>query len=144
MIQKVRDAIVRELEQIDGLAVLPYFGQLADPARPDIDSHAIPAVLVDFVGDENDGQIRTMQFNLYIVHVTYSANKEYRNGTHTEVYQLLEAIDDRLRKMINAQIFPEKSRKIFDNNTDKGYLTVFTLAISAQIIDQGVHTWNID
>jgi hypothetical protein len=144
MIQEVRDAIVREIGQIDGLSVLPYLGQLADPAKPDIDSHAIPAVLVDFVGDENDGQIRTMKFNLYIVHVTYSANKEYRNAAHAEVYQLLEAIDGRLRKMTDAQVFPEKSRKIFDNNTAKGYLTVFTLAISAQIIDQGVHTWSID
>ena len=144
MIQEARDTLMRTIGEIEGLTVLPYLGQLSDPQKPDIGSHTLPAVLVDFVGDEGEGETVILHFNLYITHVTYSSHETYRKESHAEVYGLLEQISNRLRHITQMSVFPKQSKKIFDNHTAKGYLTIFTRAVDVHILDEGVSTWHLE
>lgn len=141
MIQEVRDGIVSVLDEIDGVSALRYLGEISDPTRPDLNHHTLPLIFVDFVGDEGDGQTRTLTFNLYFVHVAYSMHETYRHGTHDEIFSLLESADNALRHCRCATLNPGRLRKIYDDQTDKGYLTIFSRVLTAQLIDEGVHTW---
>ena len=141
MIQETRDGIVSVLDAIEGVTARRYLGEISDPAHPDLNQHTLPLIFVDFVGDDGDGQTRTLTFNLYFVHVAYSMNETYRHGTHNEIFTLLEAADNALRHCTCATLNPGRLRKIYDDQTAKGYLTIYSRVVTAQLIDEGVHTW---
>jgi hypothetical protein len=144
MISEVRDAIISALAQATEATVRPYYGEVADPEKPEINSHHLPLIFVDFVGDESDGELRRLFFNLYFVQVAFSANDTYRSGAHDETFAVMEAADRALRKVPEANVMPRRSKKIFDDRTAKGYLTIYARAVEAHITDEGVHGWNVE
>ena len=144
MITETMESILEALREIDRVTVTPYLGEISDPERPDLNQHQLPIIFVDYVGDESDGETRKLFFNLYVVHVTYSNAPAYRHGAHDEVFTLLEEIDTRLRHVETAHLLPRRSRKIFDDRTPKGYLSIYSRSVEAQITDEGVSEWNLE
>ena len=106
-----------------------YFGEIRDPQKVKIDINNLPLVLIDYIGDDNQSALKKRHsFSLYITHISYSNNKKTRTSKHYELYELLEKID----KLLNLQSYSEsepirvnRTRKIADQVTDIGYLTVF-------------------
>ena len=143
-IRETRAAILQALKSVPDVAVHSYQGELSDPKKPSINFHHLPAIFVDYVGDESDGEHRTLYFNLYIVHLSFSGNENYRDGARGELFDLLESTDSALRHTQEAALFPRRSKKIFDDRTPKGYLSIYTRAVEAQIIDKGVSEWNLE
>jgi len=143
-IRETRSAIVEALDALPDVSVAPYRGEISDPKKPSINFHHLPAIFVDYIGDESDGERRTLYFNLYIVHLSFSANETYRDGARGELFDLLEQTDSALRHVSDVTLLPRRSKKIYDDRTPKGYLSIYTRAVEAQITDEGVNEWNLE
>ncbi len=109
-----------------------YFGELANPSETRLDINNLPLVYLDFVGSSKIAGNRLQQehnFCLYIVHLSYSANKTTRTNKHYELYELFAKLKENLNIQSFANFEPitwGSSKKIYDQNIASGYLTVFT------------------
>jgi len=141
VIEKVHNHIVETLSAIGGVSVDRYYGQLSDPKDPDIQKEELPKILVDFVGDEREGSNRALYFNLYFVHIAYSANESYRQQTNATISKMMEEVEKRLDKVTRFFVRTNRSRKLFDAAIDEGYLSLFSRSITAYTTDEGVYEW---
>lgn len=131
----IRDAIIQEIEKIEGITVKNYLGELSDPQKPQIKDTEIPLVLIDYIGDDpasGQNEVKHM-FNLYIVHVTLSANPKNRDINSKDVLTLLKSLDEAVSLTIKneAIITLGRLRKIFDAASTKGYLSIYMRTVYA-------------
>jgi len=143
VIERVHAHIVESLLSINGVFVERYYGQLSDYSSPDLKKDELPKILVDFVGDNRDGMRRMLHFNLYFVHIAYSANKDYRQKSLSDLSVLMEETEKRLDKITDFMVQTNRSRKIFDAAIKEGYLSVFSRSVTAHITDEGVYEWTM-
>ncbi len=141
MIERSHQTIVDALRQDKKIYVDRYYGQLSDYKAPDLSKDEFPKILVDFTGDRRDGMDRVLSFNLYFVHIAYSANKDYRQASLSTLAAMMEKAEKHLDKIETIPITTKSSRKIFDAKIDQGYLSVFSRGIEAHITDEGVYQW---
>lgn len=130
MIEEIQNNIITALSGIANTK--RYFGELSDPKSPELTDGELPLILVDFVGDSILGNDRTLLFNIYFVHISYSANEETRGKKIIEATNLINEADKALLKSyIGANVELKSLKKIYDSKSKKGYLTIFTRQIGA-------------
>jgi len=127
MIAKVQESIIERVADLGDITCRRYYGELSSPKEPKLTEGELPLVLVDFVGDKPQDATRViLQFNIYIVHVSYSANIHTRAKKHQEVLSLMESVDRVISLPFGSSIVTLKTlKKIYDGISSKGYLTVF-------------------
>ena len=127
MIAKVQESIIERVTALGDITCRRYYGELSSPKEPKLTEGELPLVLVDFVGDKPKDSTRViLQFNIYIVHVSYSANIHTRAKKHQEVLSLMESVDRVISLPFGSSIVTLKTlKKIYDGISSKGYLTVF-------------------
>ena len=138
----IQDLLISSLqEKTDAKKVDYYFGELSDYNKPDLGVDDLPIVLVDFKGDKESSITTELLFNLYIVNIAFSNNKNTRKNAHLELYKLLEQIDTALFTL-NTPAKVKQSRKIFDAKIERGYLTIFAKDIAIQTTPKELEQWS--
>ena len=127
MIAKVQEEMIERVLKLGDISCRRYYGELANPKMPKLKTGEFPLVLIDFVGDKpKDASRVTLIFNIYIVHISYSANVHTRAKKHQEVLSLIEIVDRTVSLPFNTSIVVLRNlKKIYDGVSDKGYLSVF-------------------
>jgi len=129
MYQKYQDGLIAAITTDTDINAAKYFGELEKPQEGNFAKAALPMVYVDFVEDDTSNQkIIDIKFSLYIVHMSYSKNRETRSNAKNEIHTVLKEIYKNLAfKTIEDSdpITLAKLQKIFDANAAGGYLTVY-------------------
>lgn len=127
MVATLQEEIIQRVLSLGDLSCRRYYGELSSPKEPKLKEGELPLVLVDFIGDKpKDAGRVTLMFNIYIVHVSYSANVHTRAKKHQEVLALIQCVDRTLSLPFETSIVVLKNlKKIYDGISNKGYLTVF-------------------
>ena len=118
-----------------------YFGELSSYDKPELEASELPIILIDYKGDKDQGITTELLFNLYIVNIAFSNNKNTRKNAHLELYKLLEQIDTALFTL-NTPAKVKQSRKIFDAKIERGYLTIFAKDIAIQTTPKELEQWS--
>lgn len=114
-----------------------YRGELSTPEKAKLLAQELPLVMVDFVGDTHVGALKKVaEFNLYLVHVSFSRNTTARETTRLELVELLERVDE----TISSKSFADskyvqlgRARKLFDGQSGTGYLTAFVRTFHVEL-----------
>jgi hypothetical protein len=140
VITHAQNTIIASLRSITKY-VEPYYGQLSDYNSPQLPKEELPKILVDFIGDSREGMGRALHFNLYFVHLSYSANKDYRSSALQTLAQMLESSESALEKITEYNLVTNRSKKLFDAAISEGYLSLFSRQITLHTTDKGAMQW---
>jgi len=131
MVGAFQDALIAYLNEI--VNTRAYLGELSTPEKPVLARSDLPVVLVDFVGDSYISPLeRVLEFNLYIVHMSWSKNRAYRDRNEKSVLALCEQTDRHIHLVRLAgceEIRLQRLQKIYDAASDAGYLCVYMRTI---------------
>lgn len=134
MLDIFEDEIKESLNK-EGMTANKYFGELSNPSLVKIDINKLPLIYIDYVGNKPINPVKKEHnFCLYIAHISFSKNPTTRTSKHYELYDVLEKLNQTLNLKSFNQSEPikmGKTQKIYDQATEKGYLTVFKQDFSA-------------
>lgn len=137
MYSKYQEAIIETIKNHTNVNVEAYFGELENPNEGKFLKGSLPIIYIDFIEDDTS-KPRTIdiEFALYIVHMSYSKNKQIRINAKDEIHDLLKKVYKSLafKSVENSQsIELKKLRKIYDASAAGGYLSIYKKDISMQI-----------
>ena len=132
-----QEAIINVINNIDGVTAEEYAGELENPKDNRLNKAALPIVYIDFVEDDTSNPNHIdLFFSMYIVHISFSKNKENRKNVKIELDALLNEIYENIafKSLVNSEpIELGKLKKIYDANAAGGYMTVFRKSVSMRV-----------
>ena len=136
MYQKYQDGLIAAIKKANVNAE-EYAGELEKPQEGNFKKSGLPIVYIDFVEDDTSKPtIIDIHFSLYIVHISFSKNKDVRSDTKKEMLDLLKDVYKSIAfKPIedSEMVVMGKLKKIYDASAAGGYLTVYKKSISMKI-----------
>lgn len=137
MYSRYQEALINAIKKETDINVQTYFGELENPQEGKFLKGSLPIIYIDFISDDTSSP-RTIdiEFALYIVHMSYSKNKQTRKNTKNEILDLLKKVYKSLafKSIENSKpIEMKKLTKIYDASASGGYLSVYKKDLSMQI-----------
>jgi len=135
MLRAFQEALIEKISHV--AKTRKYQGELSNLENAKMLSSELPLVMVDFVGDTHIGALKKVaEFNLYIVHISYSSNTQHREETKTELIELLERVDEAIssQSLAGSQYIQlKRARKLFDGKSNRAYLSVFMRTLQVEL-----------
>ena len=135
MLKDFQKSLIEALSVVVSTRV--YRGELSTLHKAKLLAQELPLVMVDFVGDTHIGALKKVaEFNLYLVHVSFSGNTTARETTRLELVELLERVDETISSKCFAgskYVQLKQARKLFDGQSGTGYLTAFVRTFHVEL-----------
>lgn len=137
MYREYQDALIAKIKNNINSNVQPYAGELERLNAGEFVKSSLPIIYIDFVEDDTS-QYKTVDlyFSFYIVHMSFSNNKDTQMNTKNELFDLLQNLYKSLFHELIRESDPIRLlrlKKIFDANISGGYLTVYQKDIKMTI-----------